>query len=124
MESCSFAIYTPYCHQALARNFVSSQRRAISITLWVLAEVEMEIRSGTVLVMTLLMAGAAGLGTIPLFFTGKLSKEVAALANAVACGVMIACSFDLIHEGQPYGANLVIAGVVLGEKRLKNREYT
>ena len=75
----------------------------------------MEIRSGTVLVMTLLMAGAAGLGTIPFFFTGKLSKEVAALANAVACGVMIACSFDLIHEGQPYGANLVIAGVVLGE---------
>ena len=64
--------------------------------------------------MTMLMAGAAGLGTIPFFFTGKLSKEIAALANAVACGVMIACSFDLIHEGQPYGANLVIAGVVLG----------
>lgn len=79
------------------------------------AEIEMEIRSGTVLIMTLLMAGAAGLGTIPFFFTGKLSKEVAALANAVACGVMIACSFDLIHEGQPYGANLVIAGVVLGK---------
>lgn len=79
------------------------------------AEVSVDISSGTVLLMTLFMAGAAGLGTIPFFFTGKLSKEVAALANAVACGVMIACSFDLIHEGQPYGGNLVIAGVVLGK---------
>lgn len=66
------------------------------------------------MVMTLLMAGAAGLGTLPFFFTGQLSKEVSALASAVACGVMIACSFDLVHEGQPYGGALVITGVVLG----------
>ncbi len=40
---------------------------------------------------------------------------MSALASAVACGVMIACSFDLVHEGQPYGGALVIAGVVLGK---------
>lgn len=82
----------------------------------------MEISSGIVLLMTLLMAGAAGLGTVPFFFTGKLSKEVAALASAVACGVMIACSFDLIHEGQPYGGNLVIAGVILGRILLSDSD--
>lgn len=45
---------------------------------------------------------------------GILLLQVSALASAVACGVMIACSFDLVHEGQPYGGVLVIAGVVLG----------
>jgi hypothetical protein len=33
------------------------------------------------------------------------------LATAVACGVMFAASFDLIHEGQPYGAMMVIVGI-------------
>ena len=28
---------------------------------------------------------------------------------------MLAASFDLVHEGQPYGANLVILGVLSGE---------
>jgi hypothetical protein len=75
----------------------------------------LDIHWGTVLVMTVLMASAAGMGTIPFFFTGQLSKEISALASAVACGVMIACSFDLVHEGQPYGGALVITGVVLGK---------
>ena len=61
------------------------------------------------------MGGAAGLGSIPFFFVGSLSKEWSALANALACGVMLACSFDLVHEGQPYGGGAVILGIVLGE---------
>ena len=65
--------------------------------------------------MTILMGGAAGLGSIPFFFVGSLSKEWSALANALACGVMLACSFDLVHEGQPYGGGSVILGIVLGE---------
>lgn len=64
--------------------------------------------------MTVAMASASGLGAVPFFFTGALSVGVAALANAVACGVMLAASFDLLHEGQPYGAGLVIFGLILG----------
>ena len=56
----------------------------------------------------------AGLGAAPFFFVGSFSKQWAALANAVACGVMLAASFDLIHEGEPYGASLVILGLALG----------
>lgn len=68
-----------------------------------------------VAVMTTLMGSASGLGAVPFFFVGSLSAEWAALANALACGVMLAASFDLVHEGQPYGAGLTILGVILGE---------
>lgn len=67
-----------------------------------------------VAVMTTLMGSASGLGAVPFFFVGSLSAEWAALANALACGVMLAASFDLVHEGQPYGAGLTILGVILG----------
>jgi len=53
---------------------------------------------------------------VPFFFVGMLSKEWSAMANAIACGVMLAASFDLVHEAQPYGAGLAILGVVLGER--------
>lgn len=65
--------------------------------------------------MTTIMAAVSGLGAVPFFFVGSLSAEWAALANAVACGVMLAASFDLVHEGQPYGAGLTVLGVLLGE---------
>ena len=72
------------------------------------------IAPAAVFVMTLLMASASGLGALPYFFVGTLSKEWGALANALACGVMLAASFDLVHEGEPYGASLVLLGMVLG----------
>ena len=72
------------------------------------------ISATSVLFMTTLMSSASGIGALPFFFVGALSKEWAALANAVACGVMLAASFDLLHEGQPYGAGMVIFGLVLG----------
>lgn len=70
----------------------------------------------TVLAMTLGMAGVSAIGALPFFFVGSLSKEWTGLANAIACGVMLAASFDLVHEGQPYGGHLVILGVVIGEE--------
>jgi hypothetical protein len=70
-----------------------------------------------VLLLTLLMAACNGLGAIPFFFTGSLSKEWAGLANAVACGVMLAASFDLVHEGEPHGPGLTILGLILGAQR-------
>ncbi len=75
------------------------------------------IAPSAVFLMTLLMASASGLGALPYFFVGTLSKEWGALANALACGVMLAASFDLVHEGEPYGAALVLLGVVLGARR-------
>ena len=68
----------------------------------------------TVLGMTVAMACAAGLGALPFFFVRKLSSHWSAIATAIACGVMFAASFDLIHEGQPYGPELVVAGIFLG----------
>ncbi len=70
--------------------------------------------AGIVMVLTIFMAAASGLGAVPYFFVRSFSKEYSALASAVACGVMLAASFDLVHEGQPYGANLVILGVLSG----------
>lgn len=58
-----------------------------------------DVSAWTVLVMTVLMAGAAGLGALPFFFIRSLSPALGALATATACGVMFAASFDLIHEG-------------------------
>lgn len=71
--------------------------------------------AGVVLVLTLFMAAASALGATPYFFVHRFNKQYSALASAVACGVMLAASFDLVHEGQPYGANLVILGVLMGE---------
>lgn len=63
---------------------------------------------------TLLMSLASGLGVTPFLFVKKLSKQVIGLANAIACGVMLACSFDLVHEGEPYGSAWVIFGIGFG----------
>lgn len=69
---------------------------------------------GAVFSMTLLMAAASGLGAVPFFWVRRLSPRLAALANALACGVMLAASFDLVHEGELHGATLVIMGVCFG----------
>lgn len=45
---------------------------------------------------------------------GKLEPVWTGVANAVACGVMLSASFDLLHEGAPYGALLTIAGMLAG----------
>lgn len=66
------------------------------------------------MLLTIAMAVSSGLGALPFFFVGTLSKAWNGVASAVACGVMLAASFDLVHEGQPYGAMLVVAGIALG----------
>ncbi len=64
--------------------------------------------------LTIGMALSAGFGAMPFFFVKELSPTMNGLATAVACGVMFAASFDLIHEGQPYGAMMVILGICVG----------
>jgi hypothetical protein len=76
--------------------------------------VESKVNVRDVFWMTTVMAAACGLGAMPFFFIEKLSKGWAALANAVACGVMIAASFDLLHEAESYGPAPLILGLVVG----------
>lgn len=64
--------------------------------------------------LTIGMALSAGFGAVPFFFVKQLSPTMNGLATAVACGVMFAASFDLIHEGQPYGPIMVILGIGIG----------
>ena len=71
----------------------------------------------SVFVLTLLMASVTGLGSVPFFLLPKgekLSPLYAGLANAIACGVMLAASFDMVHEGQPHGPGLVVSGLFCG----------
>ena len=70
-----------------------------------------------VFLLTFLMATMSGLGSLPFFFVPrgkKLSETYAGLANAIACGVMLAASFDMVHEGEPYGPGLVCVGLFFG----------
>jgi zinc transporter ZupT len=69
--------------------------------------------------MTIFMSAMAGLGAVPFFFCGQLKQSWAGIANAVACGVMLAASFDLLHEGAPYSPMLTILGMVLGALFIK-----
>lgn len=67
-----------------------------------------------VFLYTLLMALATGLGSIPFLVFGKLSSTWSGVSHALASGVMLAASFDLIHEGGPYGGTSVVFGVLAG----------
>jgi zinc transporter ZupT len=72
------------------------------------------VGAGDVFWMTTVMAAACGIGALPFFFIDELSKGWAALANAVACGVMLAASFDLVHESDGHGSLPLIVGLISG----------
>ncbi|KAF3535304.1 hypothetical protein F2Q69_00024220 [Brassica cretica] len=50
----------------------------------------------TVVLFTLAMAAATGLGAVPFFFV-KLDPQWAGICNGMAAGVMLAASFDLVN---------------------------
>lgn len=77
----------------------------------------------TVFIYTVLMSAASGLGALPFLFTQRLSDSWAGIANAVGSGVMLAASFDLLHEGAPYSAVLTITGMILGALFVMVREH-
>lgn len=76
----------------------------------------------SILLYTTLMAMASGLGAIPFFIFGKLKPYWAGIANAVAVGVMLSASFDLLHEGAPYSPPLTILGMVIGSLFIKSSQ--
>ncbi|KAG0451409.1 hypothetical protein HPP92_026424 [Vanilla planifolia] len=68
----------------------------------------------TVAWLTLAMAAATALGALPFFFV-EIEPEWAGVCNGLAAGVMLAASFDLVHEGQSYGDNnWVVVGIMSG----------
>ena len=73
-----------------------------------------KVSVSTVALFTLAMAAATGFGAVPFFFV-ELDPQWAGLCNGMAAGVMLAASFDLIQEGQDYGAgNWVVTGILAG----------
>lgn len=67
-----------------------------------------------VFIYALITAIATGLGAIPFFFFRKMTKKWLGISNAVAAGLMLAASFNLIYEGLDYDVWMVIGGVILG----------
>lgn len=106
-------------HELLPLKIQQSVTRSADLAMHVTSKHDICHDAGIVMVLTIFMAAASGLGAVPYFFVRSFSKEYSALASAVACGVMLAASFDLVHEGQPYGANLVILGVLSGTPACK-----
>lgn len=61
-----------------------------------------------------LTAVATGLGALPLLITRHIPKYWVGVGDAVAAGLMLAASFNLIFEGIGYGMPRTILGVILG----------
>lgn len=74
----------------------------------------------TVLLYATLTALATGLGALPLLATQHVPRRWIGLANAVAAGLMLSASFNLVYEGLSYGERLsygnarVVTGLLLG----------
>ncbi|KAF8083066.1 hypothetical protein N665_0794s0024 [Sinapis alba] len=73
-----------------------------------------KVSVSTVVLFTLAMAAATGLGAVPFFFV-ELDPQWAGICNGMAAGVMLAASFDLVKEGQEHGSgNWVVSGILAG----------
>lgn len=73
----------------------------------------------TILAMTMAMAMMSGFGALPFLVFGKLSAYWSGLANAAACGVMLAASFGLLEESKNYSTVLVMGGMLGGVVAMK-----
>eukprot|EP01065_Artemidia_motanka_P005389 TRINITY_DN125_c5_g1_i3.p1 TRINITY_DN125_c5_g1~~TRINITY_DN125_c5_g1_i3.p1 ORF type:complete len:635 (+),score=134.77 TRINITY_DN125_c5_g1_i3:98-1906(+) len=72
----------------------------------------------TVLAFTVPMALCAGLGALPFFFVSRHEGKWAGHSSALACGVMLSASFDLLNGATAAHAegaqSLAVAGLFLG----------
>lgn len=62
----------------------------------------------------LLTALATGIGALPFAFVRSVSGRAAAIANAIAAGLMLGASFALVVEGNRYGGGQTEIGALLG----------
>src|SRR6476619_4828484 len=68
----------------------------------------------TVFAVALLTAFATGLGALPFFFTGRVSRNWLGVANSLAAGLMLGASLGLVYEGGRYGVERTVLGVAAG----------
>lgn len=68
----------------------------------------------TVFWYALLTAIATGLGAVPFALVGTVSRRAAAMANAVAAGLMLGASFSLVVEGSRWGRGATELGALIG----------
>lgn len=73
-----------------------------------------DINVWTVLIAALITALATGLGALPFLFLRGFSPYWISVANAVACGLMLAASHALIEEGVGLGPERVLIGILIG----------
>lgn len=57
---------------------------------------------------------ATGIGAIPFFFVRNLSKRVFGIFEALAGGLMIGASFNLLFEGLNLNVLLIVIGILFG----------
>ena len=70
--------------------------------------------TGSVFFWSALCALVGGIGGLPFFSVTSLSSSVLGSCNAIASGVMVACSFDLLREAEPFSAPLAALGCLAG----------
>ena len=74
----------------------------------------LEINIYTIFIAALITALATGLGALPFFFVGQVSKVWQAVASTVAAGLMLGASYGLINEGIGYSPWRLMVGMGLG----------
>ncbi len=62
----------------------------------------------------LLTALATGLGALPFLLIRTLSPRVLGFGNALAAGLMLTASFNLVYEGLEYSMPLTVLGILAG----------
>jgi|SRR5690554_3756441 len=67
-----------------------------------------------VLGLATITALATGLGPLPLIWVKKDNKKLLAHGTAIAAGLMLSASFNLVNEGVATGAWRTVGGMLLG----------
>lgn len=67
-----------------------------------------------VFIYALITAIATGIGALPFFFIKKISDSFLGKANAIASGLMLSASYNLIFEGYRENEWMTLIGMVLG----------
>jgi len=68
----------------------------------------------SVFIYALITALATGLGALPFFFIKNMPRKWIGISNALAAGLMLAASFNLIYQGLNYNHWLTLSGVLIG----------
>jgi zinc transporter ZupT len=74
----------------------------------------MDATTWTVFLYASVTALATGLGAVPFLFVRELKDRWISLGDAVAAGLMLAASFNLLFEGIEYGMPRTMLGLMIG----------